>query len=118
LADQLLSVIKDQGPGLSLKYNKYYIGLQRDGVPDNFILFTPRKKHMIWEVRIDRSEELDARLEESALTLLPYDKQWKRYRFQIIPGDLKVQQALIIDLIRMARSLPVEPLTVTEMAPV
>ena len=114
LADQLLEVINDQGPGFSLKYNKYYIGLQRDGVADNFVSFTPRKKHMIWEVRIDRNEELEARLEESGLTLLPYDKQWKKYRFQIVPGDLKAQQALIIDLIRMARGLPVEPLTAVE----
>jgi hypothetical protein len=114
LADQLLEVINDQGPGLSLKYNKYYIGLQRDGVADNFVSFTPRKKHMIWEVRIDRSEELEARLEESGLTLLAYDKQWKKYRLQIVPGDLKAQQALIIDLIRMARGLPVEPLTAVE----
>jgi hypothetical protein len=114
LADQLLEVINDQGPGLSLKYNKYYIGLQRDGVADNFVSFTPRKKHMIWEVRIDRNEELEARLEESGLTLLPYDKQWKKYRLQIVPGDLKAQQALIIDLIRMARGLPVEPLTLAE----
>ena len=114
LADQLLAIINDQGPGLSLKYNKYYIGLQRDGVADNFISFRPRKKHMIWDVRIDRNEELDARLEESGLTMLPYDKRWKQYRFQIVPGDLKAQQALFTDLIRMARNLPVQPLTVTD----
>ena len=114
LADQLLAIINDQGPGLSLKYNKYYIGLQRDGVADNFISFRPRKKHMIWDVRIDRNEELDARLEESGLTMLPYDKRWKQYRFQIVPGDLKAQQALFTDLIRMARNLPVEPLTLVE----
>ncbi len=110
-ADQLLVLINDQGPGLSLKYNKHYIGLQRDGVPDNFIVFRPRKKHMILDVRIDRSEELDARLEESGLTLLPYDKKWRNYRFQIVPVDLKAHQALITDLVRLARNLPVEPMT-------
>jgi hypothetical protein len=114
LADQLLELINDQGPGLSLKYNKYYIGLQRDGMADNFISFKPRKKHMIWVVRIDRNEELDARLEESGLTMLPYEKKWKQYQFQIVPGDLKAHQALFTDLIRMARNLPVEPLTLVE----
>jgi hypothetical protein len=114
LADQLLDVINEKGPGLSLKYNKHYIGLQRDGMPDNFIIFRPQKKHMLWEVRIDRNEELDARLEESGLTMLPYDKRWKHYRLQIVPGDLKEQQALFTDLIRMARNLPVQPLTVVE----
>jgi hypothetical protein len=100
----------EQGPGLSLKYNKCYIGLQRDGVPDNFIAFRPRKKHMNREVRIDRNEELDARLEESGTTLIPYDKRWQGYRFQLAPGDLKAQKSLITDLIRMARDLPVHPL--------
>jgi hypothetical protein len=114
LADQLLDVVNDQGPGLSLKYNKHYIGLQRDGIPDNFIIFRPRKKYMLWDVRIDRNEELDARLEESGLTMLPYDKRWKQYRLQIVPADLKTQQALFTNLIRMARSLPVQPLTVVE----
>lgn len=116
LADQLLDVVNDQGPGLSLKYNKHYIGLQRDGMPDNFIVFRPRKKYMLWDVRIDRNEELDARLEESGLTMLSYDKRWKQYRLQIVPGDLKAQQALFTDLIRMARSLPpVQPLTLAEV---
>jgi hypothetical protein len=114
LADQLLDVINDQGPGLSLQYNKCYIGLQRGGMADNFISFRPRKKHMIWVVRIGRDEVLDARLEESGLTMLPYDKRWKQYQFQIVPGDLKAQQSLFTDLIRMARSLPVEPLTLIE----
>jgi hypothetical protein len=116
LADQLLDVINEQGRGLSLKYNKHYIGLQRDGMPDNFIVFRPRKKYMLWDVRIDRNEELDARLEESGLTMLSYDKRWKQYRLQIVPGDLKAQQALFTDLIRMARNLPpVQPLTLAEV---
>ena len=114
LADQLLEVINAQGPGLSLKYNKYYIGLQRDGMADNFISFRPRKKHLIWVVRIDRDEELDARLDESGLTVQSYDKRWKQYQLQIVPGDLKAQQALFTDLIRMARNLPMEPLTLVE----
>jgi len=71
---------------------------------------------MIWDVRIDRNEELDARLEESGLTMLSYDKRWKQYRLQIVPEDLKAQQALFTDLIRMARSLPpVQPLTLAEV---
>ena len=106
MADQLLEKINDLGPGLSLKYNKYYIGLQRDGVADNFITFRPRKKHLILEARIERSEELDARLEEAGITTITYDKRWKNYRFQLMPGDLKTHSDLLLDVIRMARGLP------------
>lgn len=117
MTDQLLQLVNDQGAGLSLKYNKFYIGLQRDGVADNFVAFRPRKKHLVWEVRIARSDELDARLEESGLTTIPYDKQWKRYRFQLAPGDIKSNQAMIVTLIRMARDLPVEPAPVPDEEP-
>ena len=115
MADHLLDRINEQGPGLSLKYNKYYIGLQRDGVPDNFNTFRPRKKHLIWEARIERSEELDARIEEAGITVITYDKRWKNYRFQLVPADLKTHSALIDDIIRMARGLPTG---VAEGAPV
>jgi hypothetical protein len=110
MADQLLERINEQGNGLSLKYNKYYIGLQRDGVPDNFCTFRPRKKHLIWEARIERDEELDARLEEAGITVIPYDKRWKNYRFQLVPADLKTHNDPIVDIIRMARGLPTAPL--------
>lgn len=110
MADKLLSLVNAQGPGLSLKYNKYYIGLQRDGVPDNFVSFTPRKKYLIWELRIDRTDELDVRIEESGLTAMPYDKQWKKYRIQLQPADLVEHEQLLTELIRLARGLPVEPL--------
>lgn len=109
MTDRLLELVNEQGPGLSLKYNKFYIGLQRNGVADNFIQFRPRKKHLVWEVRIDRNEELDARLEAAGLSTIPYDIRWKRYRFQMMPADLKPNQDLIIDLIRMARDLPPQP---------
>lgn len=107
----MLEWINEQGPGLSLKYNKYYIGLQRDGVPDNFMTFRPRRKHLIMEARIERSEELDARLEDAGLTTIAYDKRWKNYRFQLVPADLRTHSDLIVDIIRMARGLPTAPLT-------
>ena len=54
---------------MSLNYNKYYIGLQREGVSDNFIDFRPRRKHVIVEAayrperrprRSDRGRRPDA----------------------------------------------------------
>jgi len=110
MADHLLKLINEQGEGLSLKYNKYYIGLQRDGVPDNFVTFRPRKKHMIWELKIERTDELDARIEDAGLSTLPYDKRWKNYRVQLQPKDDKIHEKLMVELIRLARGLPVEPI--------
>ena len=113
MTDKLLELVNGQGSAMSLKYNKFYIGLQRDGVPDNFVTFRPRKKHLLAEFRIDPNDELDAQIEEAGVTILGYDRRWKRYRLQLVPADLKGQQPLLVELIRMARGLPAEPLDPT-----
>jgi len=43
LADQLLQIAREHDPSLEMKYNKFYIGLSKDGQPYNFILFRPQK---------------------------------------------------------------------------
>jgi hypothetical protein len=43
LADQLLSIARKFEPSIDLKYNKFYIGISRDGQPFNFVAFRPRK---------------------------------------------------------------------------
>jgi hypothetical protein len=105
LADQALELINNEGPGLALKYNKHYVGLQRNGVSDNFVTFRPRKAHLVIEWRIDRSEELDSRVEEAGLVLMPYDKRWRRYRAAVAPAQFVEQRDLIAELIRRARGL-------------
>lgn len=116
MADKLLDLTNTLGAGLSLKYNKHYIGLQRDGVADNFLTFTPRKKHLVWQLRIEHSDELDARIEESGLTLMPYDKKWRKYRLQLASTDLRDKQPLIGELIRLARGLTPEREETTPVA--
>lgn len=106
LADTMLAQISEYVSGLALKYNKHYIGLQRDGLSDNFVTFRPRRKHLRAEFRIERSEELSARLEDTGLDMLPYDKRWGRYRLQLQKEDLSLHRELLGDLIRMSAGLP------------
>lgn len=105
LTDSVLDLINQEGPAMSLNYNKYYIGLQRDGVSDNFIDFRPRRKHVIVEARIDRSDDLDARIEDAGLTLIRYDTRWKKYRLQLVPSDLKTSNNMLRELVRLARGM-------------
>jgi len=44
LADEALQIIRGFLPDLELKYNKFYIGLAKNGVPSNFIVFRPRNQ--------------------------------------------------------------------------
>jgi hypothetical protein len=43
---QILALVNEVTPGTELKYNKYYIGLARGWVVDNFISFQPRHGHV------------------------------------------------------------------------
>jgi hypothetical protein len=62
LADQLLVVLKDLDPSLELKYNKFYIGLSKNGQPYNFITFRPRKNQLHFEIKLPQSDELDGKI--------------------------------------------------------
>jgi hypothetical protein len=106
VADAMLQLINDVTPGLTLKYNKHYIGLARDGLPDNFVTFRARKEHLIAEFRIPRTEEVSALLGDSDVDVLAYDKRWGRYRMRLTGSDLVAQRDLLLDLIRRASGTP------------
>lgn len=52
LADQLLELVKQFDPSLELKYNKFYIGLSKDGQPYNFVVFQPKKNQLNLELKL------------------------------------------------------------------
>ena len=104
LADDFLALIREvtKDMKLELKYNKRYVGLARAGMPDNFILLTPRKQQLILGFRIPRSEELTTRLEDSGLEILTYNRKNNRYRLKISVGDMQKHRELLAELIPMS----------------
>lgn len=106
LADDMLELVNEITPGMALKYNKYYVGLARDGIADNFLAFRPRREYLVTEFRIPRSDELSALIEESGMDTLPYDNQWGNYRIRLKGEDFKTQRYLLQDLIRRASNTP------------
>ena len=54
LADDLLNLAKKFDPSLTLSYNKYYIGIFKNGRPYNFCMFEPRKRHINLDVKLPR----------------------------------------------------------------
>lgn len=106
IADGVLSLVNEVVPGMSLKYNKHYIGLARDGVADNFVTVRPRKEHLIAEFRIARSEDITALVDDAGLDDLPYDKRWSRYRVRLTAADLAAHRDTLLKLIRHANGSP------------
>lgn len=112
VVDDFLEIIKEvtSDRNLHLKFNKHYIGLAREGIADNFIAFKPRKQHLQIEFRIPRSDELTARVEDSGLESLSYDKFFNYFRVKINEGDLAKHRAVLKELIGMATDIAPESL--------
>jgi predicted transport protein len=102
LADQLLAILKELDPSLELKYNKFYIGLSKDGQPYNFVVFRPQKNQLNFELKMPQSDELDAKIEGAGLQTLEYSKRWGLYRLRLTKEDIKTNAAILKELARTA----------------
>lgn len=103
LADSLLELVNEVSPGMALKYNKAYVGLANtSGLPDNYVIFHPRKEFVITSFRIPRSEETSALLEDFGLDVLPYQNRSGRYRVRLTTGDVGKHRDVLLELIRRA----------------
>jgi hypothetical protein len=103
MADELFGWLHALDPGLELKYNKFYIGLAKDGHADNFVLFRPQKTALLLEIRLERSDEIQAQLDAAGLTVIDYDDRWGHYRIRLDKADLTKHKDLLISLMKQAR---------------
>ena len=101
MADKLFQTIKSWDSELVLRYDKFKIGLTKNGQKNNFVIFKPKKRWLRAEPRLERSEEIDAKLEEAGLDIMDYSKSG-RYRIKLNAGDIKKYQGLLHELLRMA----------------
>jgi len=102
LADELLAIVKEFDPSLELKYNKFYIGLARDGQPYNFVTFRPKKNQINLELKLPQRDDIDARIEEAGLETLEYNKHWGQYRLRLTNDDIKAKTDVLKELMQMA----------------
>lgn len=102
LADQLLEIARVHDPKLELKYNKFYIGLAKDGQASNFVIFRPKKGFMRLEPRLSESAEMQERIEAAGLDVMDYDKRWGRYRIRLQPSDFEKSKKILGEIIAEA----------------
>ena len=108
IADKLLNLISEFTPGYELKYNKFYIGLAKDGQPDNFVIFRPIKSSLNMELRLKQSDENEKMLEDAGLDLMNYDRKWGKYRIKLSKQDVDKNRELITKLLKMAHGKTTE----------
>jgi hypothetical protein len=102
LADQLLDIVKEFSPNLELKYNKYYIGLAKDGQPNNFVIFRAKKSSLLFEIRLKQSSEIQDKLDEAKLDTMDYDNKWGRYRIRVDKTDIVKHKELLMNLMKQS----------------
>jgi hypothetical protein len=102
MADQLLEIARAHDAALELKFNKFYIGLAKNGQPCNFVVFRPKKGFIRFEPRLKNSPETQERIEAAGLDVMDYDSRWGRYRIRLQPGEVEQNKQILAEVIAEA----------------
>ena len=102
MMDDAFELVRALDPDLELKYNKFYVGLARNGQASNFVTYRPQKNALRVDIRLDRSEETQSILDEAGLEVLDYESRWGQYRLRLSPGDVQKHREVLAGLFAKA----------------
>ena len=102
LADRLLEAFQKFDPILKLKYNKPYIGIEKNGQPYNFVTFNPKKTHMNFTLKLPQSEDVQQIIDAESLDAFDYNTRWGLYRLRLSAEDVKDKTLALTKLAQMA----------------
>lgn len=80
--DNIFDSLSQYVSGYELKYNKFYIGLSKDGIAKNFIEFKPKKNWLYFIFKGDEDTNKIEELEKAGLEV-SYIPRWKEYDVRI-----------------------------------
>ena len=104
MADEILDLINSFKPGFTLKYNKFYIGLAKNGQANNFAICRPKKNYMRLELKLPKSTEIDEIIEKAEIEEMGYDSRWGNYRLRLSKDDIKKHSEILKDLLIKAEA--------------
>ena len=100
--DTVFKDVSQYAPGFELKYNKFYIGLAKNGTASNFIYFRPKKKFVHLYAKCEETPERNEKLDNSDLEW-SYRARNRAYRIKLNKiEEYKNNKDLIESLIRDA----------------
>ena len=98
--DFIFNDFGDLVSGYELKYNKFYIGVSKEGLVKNFVSFTPKKGYIYIRLKGNENQEFINKFEESGLEL-NYKAKWNEYTIRINNlEEYKKNRDLIINLLK------------------
>lgn len=102
LVDHLLELFHQFDQSLKLKYNKFYISLEKEGRPFKFAGFRPKKGHINFELRLPQSDSVQQIIDANGLDTLEYNKRWGLYRLRLSAEDVTSKTEVLKELAQMA----------------
>lgn len=103
-SDRVISMLQEIDSSLEPKYNKFYIGLAKDGSPNNFVIVQPVKNHVRLGIKLPKSDDIESELDTSGLDLMGYNQKAGRYRVRLKPGDVKLHNDLLRKMFEQAHA--------------
>lgn len=100
IADDLLVLVQAIDPSFELKYNKFYVGLARDGRPLNFAVFKPKKNWLNLEIRLAPDPVFEDSIVNAGLEPPAYDSRERRYRIRLEKGGVQDHRDVLSDALR------------------
>ena len=101
LVDDLFDLVKSLDQALELKYNKFYVGLAKEGRPDNFVVFRPKKKFVRIDLSIPKDPQIEEQIENLGLDLMEYSRSGKM-RIKLTKKNIREHRDFLAELIKMA----------------
>lgn len=101
ITDKMFSYVEEIAPGYELNYNKYYIGLMKDGISNNFVFFKPRKQWVAFFIKLLRTDDIDNQFEEKSFEW-KYDTRNQRYVSHFTKDEIESNKELIQTFAKMA----------------
>lgn len=90
-------------PGYELKYNKFYIGIAKDGVARNYFSFKPRKKYVYLQFKGDEDSNIISEFDDAGFEI-SYQPRFKEYSVRIDKiAQFEKNKELFMKIIENAR---------------
>lgn len=94
--DKIYKSLGDIVSGFTLKYNKFYIGLSKDGISRNFLMFRPKKSFLYLVIKSEENNTMIQELENEGLDIT-YNPRWKELKIKFNNFETYNKNKTIID---------------------
>ena len=98
--DNIFNSLKEFVGGYVFKYNKFYIGMAKDGVSKNFVFFKPKKNFLYIGCKGNENKDIIEKMENAGLEL-SFSQRYKEYSLKIKGySEYEAHKELIDELIK------------------